>query len=93
MALLAALAAACPGRAETASLPPATPAVRAVRVAKPAARLETGLGRATGAIRAREDATLSAKATGQIKRIRVGNLLPALFIAPLIVALAAWLGR
>jgi len=29
----------------------------------------------------------------EIKRIRVGNLLPALFIAPLIVALAAWLGR
>jgi uncharacterized membrane protein YqgA involved in biofilm formation len=29
----------------------------------------------------------------EIKRIRVGNLLPALFIAPFIVALAAWLGR
>ena len=29
----------------------------------------------------------------EIKRLRVGNLLPALFIAPLIVALAAWLGR
>jgi len=29
----------------------------------------------------------------EVKRIRVGNLLPALFIAPLIVALAAWLGR
>jgi uncharacterized membrane protein YqgA involved in biofilm formation len=29
----------------------------------------------------------------EIKRIRVGNLLPALFIAPLIVALAAWMGR
>jgi hypothetical protein len=67
----AALLAACSGRAEKASLPPVTPAVRAVRVAKPAARLETGLGRATGTIRAREDATLSAKATGQIKRIRV----------------------
>lgn len=63
--------AACTGRSEKASLPPATPAVRAVRVAKPAARLETGMGRATGAIRAREDATLAAKATGQIKRIRV----------------------
>ena len=67
----AALLSACGGRAEKASLPPATPAVRAVRVAKPAARLETGLGRATGAIRAHEDATLSAKATGQIKRLRV----------------------
>jgi uncharacterized membrane protein YqgA involved in biofilm formation len=29
----------------------------------------------------------------EIKRLRVGNLLPALFIAPLIVALAAWLRR
>lgn len=66
-----ALLSACGGRAEKASLPPVTPAVRAVRVAKPATRLETGLGRATGAIRAREDATLAAKATGQIKRIRV----------------------
>ncbi|HEU4385998.1 MAG TPA: efflux RND transporter periplasmic adaptor subunit [Anaeromyxobacteraceae bacterium] len=70
-AAVAAALAACSGRVEKASLPPVTPAVRAVRVAKPAARLETGLGRATGAIRAREDATLAAKATGQIKRIRV----------------------
>ena len=67
----AVLLAACGGRGEKASLPPASPAVRAVRVAKPATGLETGLGRATGAIRARSDATLSAKATGQIKRLRV----------------------
>jgi RND family efflux transporter MFP subunit len=33
--------------------------------------VETGLARATGVVRAREDAVLSAKATGQIKRIRV----------------------
>ena len=71
LAFLGALLGACSGRGEKASLPPVTPAVRAVRVAKPATRLETGLGRATGAIRAREDATLAAKATGQIKRIRV----------------------
>jgi RND family efflux transporter MFP subunit len=40
-------------------------------VTRPAARIETGLARATGAVRAREDAVLSAKATGQIQRIRV----------------------
>jgi RND family efflux transporter MFP subunit len=67
----AALLAACGGRAEKASLPPVAPAVRAVRVGKPAAGLETGLGRATGGIRARADATLSAKVTGQIKRLKV----------------------
>jgi RND family efflux transporter MFP subunit len=41
-------------------------------VAKPSTRIETGLARATGTIRAREDAVLSARATGQIRRIRVG---------------------
>ncbi len=60
----------CSRRAE-ASLPPVGAAARAVRVVKPAARVETGLARATGTIRAREDAILSAKATGQIKRVRV----------------------
>ena len=30
--------------------------------------------------------------TEQIKRIRAGNLLPAIIIAPVIVAAAAWLG-
>lgn len=63
--------ASCSGRAEKASLPPAGPAVRAVRVARPATRLETGLSRASGIIRAREEATLSARATGQIRHIRV----------------------
>jgi RND family efflux transporter MFP subunit len=66
------LAAGCSARAEKASLPPAGAAARAVRTAKPSARLETGLARATGIVRAREDAVLSSKATGQIKRIRVG---------------------
>jgi len=70
---LAALAtlAACGKHAEKASLPAAPVAGRAVRVTKPSPRVETGLARATGAVRAREDAVLSAKATGQIKRIRV----------------------
>jgi len=69
-ALVAAAQASCTGGAEKAALPPASTAARAVRVGKPATRIETGLARATGAIRAREEATLSAKATGQIKRIR-----------------------
>jgi RND family efflux transporter MFP subunit len=71
--LLGALAAAlpsCSGRADKATLPPAEAAPRAVRIAKPASRIETGLARATGTIRAKEDAVLSAKGTGQIKRIR-----------------------
>ncbi len=38
---------------------------------RPAGTIETGLARATGTIRAREDAVLSAKATGQIRRVRV----------------------
>jgi len=71
LALAAVVASACSARAEKAALPPPTSAGRAVRVIHPAARIETGLARATGAIRAREDAILSAKATGQIKRIRV----------------------
>jgi len=73
IALSLAPLAACPARAEKASLPaaPAT-AARAVRVARPATRIETGLARATGTIRAREDAVLSARGTGQIRRILVG---------------------
>ncbi len=64
-------AAGCSARADKAALPVAGAAARAVRTAKPATRVETGLARATGMIRAREDAVLSARATGQIKRIRV----------------------
>ena len=66
------LLAACSGRSEKASLPstPVAAAVNGVRVAKPATRLETGLARATGVLRAREEAVLAAKATGQIKRLR-----------------------
>jgi RND family efflux transporter MFP subunit len=71
LALAAVLAAGCSARAEKAALPEAGAAARAVRVVRPAGRIETGLARATGTIRAREDAVLSAKATGQIKRIRV----------------------
>jgi RND family efflux transporter MFP subunit len=66
----AALLGACSSGAGKASLPQAQPAARGVRVARPATRLETGLARATGTVRAKEDAVLAPKATGQIKRIR-----------------------
>jgi RND family efflux transporter MFP subunit len=73
--LLAALAAvvlsACGGRAEKAKLPDAGPGGSAVRVAKAATRMETGLARATGTVRAKEEAVLSAKASGQIKKVLV----------------------
>lgn len=62
----------CSAHAEKASLPAAGEVARAVRVAKAAGRIETGLARATGTVRAREDAVLSAKATGQIQRLLVG---------------------
>jgi RND family efflux transporter MFP subunit len=71
LAAVAALAVGCSKKAEKAALPTAPAAGRAVRVMKPSGRIETGLARATGAVRAREDAVLAAKATGQIKRIRV----------------------
>jgi RND family efflux transporter MFP subunit len=71
LSTLAVAGAGCSRRAEKASLPAVGTAARAVRVVKPAARVETGLARATGMIRAREDAVLSAKATGQIRRVRV----------------------
>jgi RND family efflux transporter MFP subunit len=70
-ALAASLVLACSGRAEKASLPAPAAASRAVRVVRPTGSIETGLARATGIVRAREDAVLSAKATGQIRRIRV----------------------
>jgi RND family efflux transporter MFP subunit len=74
-ALLSLLAAgslgACAPRAEKAVLPAPGPApARAVRVTRPATRIETGLARATGTVRAREEATLAARATGQILRVR-----------------------
>lgn len=62
----------CSARTEKASLPPAGSVARAVRVARPSARVETGLARATGTVRAREDAVLSARATGQIHKVLVG---------------------
>jgi RND family efflux transporter MFP subunit len=67
----AATLAACGHKAEKASLPESGGAARAVKVGKPAARLETGLARASGPIRAREDAVLAAKGSGQIKRVMV----------------------
>lgn len=71
-ALVALLAAACSAKAERAALPaPAAGAAHGVRVAKPATRLDTGLARATGTIRAREEATLASRSTGQIKRLLV----------------------
>ncbi len=71
-ALLATLAlAACGHKADKASLPEAGTAARAVKVGKPATRLETGLARASGPIRAREEAVLAAKGSGQIKRVMV----------------------
>jgi RND family efflux transporter MFP subunit len=72
LALAVSLAAGCSARAEKAALPPpAAAGARAVRVVRPASTVETGLARATGTLRARDEAVLSAKATGQIKRIRV----------------------
>lgn len=61
----------CSARAEKASLPEAAGPARAVRTVKPASRIETGLSRATGSLRARQEAVLAAKMTGQIQRIRV----------------------
>ena len=73
--LLAAAGAASLGacsRAPRAALPAAATAARGVRVARPATRIETGLARATGTVRAKDDAVLSARGTGQIQRILVG---------------------
>jgi RND family efflux transporter MFP subunit len=68
--LAAALLSGCGTSAEKAKLPEAGPAGRAVRVAKPATRMETGLARATGTVRAKEEAVLSARASGQILKLR-----------------------
>ncbi len=67
---LAALTA-CGHQAGQAALPEAGAAARAVKVGKPSTRLETGLARATGTIRARQEAVLAAKGSGQIRRVRV----------------------
>ena len=69
--LAAVLVSACGSGAGKASLPDAGPGGAAVRVVKPATRMETGLARATGTIRAKEEAVLSARASGQIKRLLV----------------------
>jgi RND family efflux transporter MFP subunit len=69
--LAAATLAACGHKSDKAALPEAGATARAVRVGKPATRLETGLARASGPVRAREDAVLAAKGSGQIKRVMV----------------------
>ncbi len=61
----------CGHQADKASLPAAGSTARAVRVGKPSTRLETGLARATGQVRARQEAVLAAKGSGQIKQVRV----------------------
>ncbi len=75
VALAASLVAACGHRDEKARLPESGPTGRAVRVGKPAVRMETGLARSTGTVRAKEEAVLSAKASGQIRKVlvRVGD--------------------
>ncbi|MEY2669579.1 MAG: hypothetical protein RJA59_2217 [Pseudomonadota bacterium] len=70
-ALSAVLLSACGSGSGKATLPATSPGGAAVRVAKPAVRMETGLARATGMVRAKEEAVLSAKASGQIKRVLV----------------------
>lgn len=67
----AAALAGCGPKAGQASLPETGSVARAVKVGKPSTRLETGLARATGAVRARAEAVLAAKGSGQIKRLRV----------------------
>lgn len=61
----------CGHRTDKATLPAAGSAARAVRIGKPSLRLETGLARATGQVRATQEAVLAAKGSGQIRRVRV----------------------
>jgi RND family efflux transporter MFP subunit len=70
-ALAVLLVAGCGSHGEKAKLPEVAPVGRAVHVSKAATRLETGLARATGTVRAKEEAVLSAKATGQIQKVLV----------------------
>ena len=69
--LAALLLSGCGNHGEKAKLPEAGPGGRAVRVARPATRMETGLARATGTVRAKEEAVLSARASGQIHKVLV----------------------
>ncbi len=69
--IAAATLAACGHKADKAALPDAGTAARAVKIGKPATRLETGLARASGPIRARDEAVLAAKGSGQIRRVMV----------------------
>jgi RND family efflux transporter MFP subunit len=70
-ALAAVLVSACGSGSGKATLPATGTGGSVVRVAKPDTRMETGLARATGTVRAKEEAVLSAKASGQIKRLLV----------------------
>lgn len=71
--LTPALLAACSRGGGSAQLPAEAPAepTAAVRLAAPAARLEGETARATGELRARLQATVSAKASGTILRVHV----------------------
>jgi RND family efflux transporter MFP subunit len=102
LALATALAGAltaCSRAPEKASLPDAGAGARAVRVGKPTTRLETGLARATGVVRARQEAVLAAKGTGQVKRIlvEVGDRVragqPLVELDPAMASLAVENGR
>lgn len=57
---------------EKASLPTIGTTAPAVRVAKPTKQLDSGIARVSGAIRAKNEATLSPKFTSQIVKINAG---------------------
>jgi membrane fusion protein, multidrug efflux system len=71
-ALVAPAAAGCHAKAEKASLPPPSDVLPTVRVIKSADRPEAGAAKVTGAVRSKNEATLSAKLTAQLKRVNVG---------------------
>jgi RND family efflux transporter MFP subunit len=91
------LLAACGRASATAALPAASPAepTAAVRLAAPAAKLEGETARATGELRAKLQATVSAKVSGTIlkvhvqpgDRVRKGDVLVELDPATLLIQL------
>ncbi len=72
-ALLAPLAAGCGHGGDKAELPApaASAAAPSVRTVRPSDKLEAGASRVTGAVRSKNEATLSAKITAQIARLEV----------------------
>jgi RND family efflux transporter MFP subunit len=70
-AVLVLACSACDAQTHEVALPEAGAAARAVRIGRPSTRLETGLARATGVVRSRQEAVLAAKGSGQIKSILV----------------------